>query len=151
MLTATSFLGGRLESGQGSWPDWPHWPCDLLSTRGDLIGIAMALSVAITQAEGGSFNSARKRSAWSNVITPNLPNISSRFHLKIYLLEQAGSQIISVLWCMYLCYMCVICCMYAFFSLSVYVYYWVPWNLGRKEVTKPSFACILALSSHRAA
>ena len=104
-----------------------------------------------SEAEGGSFNSARKRSAWSNVITPNLPNIFSRFHLKIHLLEEAGSQIMSVLLFMYLCYMCIICCMYAFFFLSVYVYYWVPWNLGRKGVTKPSFACILALSSHRAA
>ena len=104
-----------------------------------------------SEAEGGSFNSARKRSAWSNVITPNLPNIFSRFHLKIHLLEEAGSQIMSVLLFMYLCYMCIICCMYAFFFLSVYVYYWVPWNLGRKGVTKPSFACILALISHRAA
>lgn len=68
-----------------------------------------------SEAEGGSFNSARKRSAWSNVITPNLPNIFSRFHLKIHLLEEAGSQIMSVLLFMYLCYMCIICCMYAFF------------------------------------
>ena len=110
-----------------------------------------AVSNHHSEAEGGSFNSARKRSAWSNVITPNLPNIFSRFHLKIHLLEEAGSWIISALLCVYLCCMCVICCMYAFFSLSVYVYCWVPWNLWRKGVTKPSFACILALSSHRAA
>ena len=106
-----------------------------------------------SEAEGGSFNSARKRSAWSNVITPNLPNIFSRFHLKMHLLEEAGSQVMSVLLFIYLCYMYVIM-LYAcffFFFLSVYTYYWVPWNLWRKGVTKPSFACIVALSSHRAA
>ena len=51
LLTVTSFLGGRLESGQVSWrkePWCPHWLCDFLSTRGDLIGITMALSVTIT-------------------------------------------------------------------------------------------------------
>lgn len=75
-----------------------------------------------SEAEGGSFNSARKRSAWSNVITPNLPNIFSRFHLKMHLLEEAGSQVMSVLLFIYLCYMYVIMLYACFFFFPFCIY-----------------------------